>query len=127
MQQIVLIVHMLTCFAMIGLVLLQQGKGADIGAAFGSGASNTLFGSQGSTSFLLKITALVAFIFFATSLTLTHFSAVDAQKARALNLPVQHEQEWLPPIPHVDSKKEKEAASITETPSDVIKKQSIAD
>ncbi len=97
MQQIVLIIHMLACFAIVGLVLLQQGKGSDIGAAFGSGASNTLFGSQGSTSFLLKITALVAFIFFATSLTLTHFSALDARKARALNLPV--EQEWLPHMP----------------------------
>lgn len=96
MQQIVLIVHVLACLGIIALVLLQQGKGSDIGAAFGSGASNTVFGSEGSSSFLLKLTATVAFVFFATSLTLTYFSGMDARAARAVDVPVSEDQSWLP-------------------------------
>jgi len=96
MQQLILVVHVLSCLGIIGLVLLQQGKGADMGAAFGSGASNTVFGSEGSSSFLLKITGLALIIFFTTSLTLTYFSTLDAKKARSQQLPVQSEQSWLP-------------------------------
>ncbi len=75
MWQIVLMIHVLIAVALIGLVLLQHGKGADIGAAFGSGASQTLFGSQGSGSFLSKITLLLAACFFATSLILGHIAS----------------------------------------------------
>ena len=96
MQQLILVIHVLACLGIIGLVLLQQGKGADIGAAFGSGASNTIFGSEGSSSFLLKLTAVTAFIFFATSLTLTYFSGIDAKAARTMDEPVRQEQSWLP-------------------------------
>ena len=96
MQQIILVIHVLACISVIALVLLQQGKGSDIGAAFGSGASNTVFGSEGSSSFLLKLTAFVAFLFFATSLTLTYFSAQDAKAARSMDVPVSQDQSWLP-------------------------------
>lgn len=75
MQQLVLMIHVIVAVALIVLVLLQQGKGAEMGAAFGSGASQTLFGSQGSGSFLLKITALLAAIFFLTSLALGYIAA----------------------------------------------------
>jgi len=75
MQTIVLIIHVLTAIAIIALVLLQHGKGADVGAAFGSGASSTMFGSAGSVSFFMKLTALFAAIFFATSLTLSYLAA----------------------------------------------------
>src|SRR5688572_5973967 len=83
MQQLLIIIHILVSFALVGLVLLQHGKGADVGASFGSGASQTMFGSQGSGSFLVKVTGILAAIFFATSLSLgylaTHHLAVDKQ------------------------------------------------
>jgi preprotein translocase subunit SecG len=75
METLVLVVHVLAALAIIGLVLLQHGKGADMGAAFGGGASGSLFGATGSANFLSRITAVLATIFFVTSLTLTWFSA----------------------------------------------------
>ena len=74
MQTILLLVHVLIAIALVGLVLLQHGKGADAGAAFGSGASQTVFGSQGSGSFLTRITAILATVFFVTSLMLAYLS-----------------------------------------------------
>ena len=72
---------------LIGLVLIQHGKGADIGAAFGSGASSTLFGSQGTGSFLFKLTGGLALTFFVTSLLLSYLVAVQYQKAEQLAAP----------------------------------------
>ena len=70
METILLSVHVLLGVAVIGLVLIQQGKGADAGASFGGGASQTVFGSAGSGSFLVKLTAGLSALFFITSLTL---------------------------------------------------------
>lgn len=70
MQAFLLIIHVLLALTVIGLVLLQQGKGADAGAAFGSGASSTVFGARGSGSFLTRMTTLCATLFFITSLGL---------------------------------------------------------
>ena len=67
MEQIILIVHLLVALAIIGLIMLQQGKGADMGASFGAGASQTLFGSDGSGNVLTKATAWLVALFFATS------------------------------------------------------------
>ncbi len=67
MEQIILVVHLLGALAIIGLILLQQGKGADMGASFGAGASQTLFGSTGSGNVLTKATAWLSVLFFATS------------------------------------------------------------
>lgn len=75
MQSIILIFHVIAALCMIALVLMQQGKGAEAGAGFGAGASGTVFGSQGSTPFLVKITAVLALIFFATSLSLDYLAA----------------------------------------------------
>ena len=75
METLVLVLHVLAALAIIGLVLLQHGKGADMGAAFGGGASGSLFGSTGSANFLSRTTALLATVFFVTSLALTWFSA----------------------------------------------------
>ena len=72
MFSIVLGVHVLISALIIGLVLMQHGKGADAGAAFGSGASGTVFGAQGSASFLSRATAILATLFFITSLTLAY-------------------------------------------------------
>ena len=69
---LVLVAHVVIAVALIGLVLIQQGKGADAGAAFGSGASATMFGAQGSASFLSRTTAILATAFFLTSLTLAY-------------------------------------------------------
>ncbi len=71
MKELILVVHMLAAVGLVGLVLLQQGKGADMGAAFGSGASQSLFGSRGSATFLSRLTAGFATVFFITSLSLT--------------------------------------------------------
>lgn len=75
MEFIVWIVHVLVAATLVGLVLLQHGKGADMGAAFGSGASGSLFGASGSANFLSRTTAVIATVFFLTSMGLTFFSA----------------------------------------------------
>ena len=68
------IVHVLTCGFLIAVVLLQHGKGADIGAAFGGGASNTVFGGRGAGNFLTKLTTASVIVFMTTSLVLSYFS-----------------------------------------------------
>ncbi|CDI03118.1 MAG: preprotein translocase subunit SecG [Candidatus Competibacter denitrificans] len=70
----ILAAHTVVAIALIALVLVQQGKGADAGAAFGSGASATMFGSRGAASFLSRTTAVLATVFFLTSLTLGYFA-----------------------------------------------------
>jgi preprotein translocase subunit SecG len=75
MTALIIAIHVLTCLALIGIVLLQHGKGADMGSAFGSGASQTVFGSRGAGSFLTKLTTGAAVVFMATSLTLSYFTA----------------------------------------------------
>ena len=70
MEQIILAVHLLIALAIIGLIMLQQGKGADMGASFGAGGSQTLFGSDGGGNVLTKATAWLVVLFFATSFSL---------------------------------------------------------
>lgn len=72
---IVLTVHILAALVIIGLVLMQHGKGADMGAAFGSGASGSLFGASGSANFLSRTTGILAAVFFVTSLTLAYVAS----------------------------------------------------
>jgi len=75
MQNLALVLHILAAVGIVVFVLLQHGKGADMGAAFGSGSAGSLFGSAGAANFLSRTTAVLAAIFFATSLALTYFSA----------------------------------------------------
>jgi preprotein translocase subunit SecG len=75
MEILLLIIHVLVGAGVIGLVLLQHGKGADMGAAFGSGSAGSLFGASGSANFLSRTTAVLAAIFFATSLGLTYIGS----------------------------------------------------
>jgi len=75
MSTILIIVHVIVCVALIMIVLLQTGKGADMGAAFGGGASQTLFGSTGASTFLSKATTGAAIIFMLTSLALAYLSS----------------------------------------------------
>ncbi|ACM32349.1 MULTISPECIES: preprotein translocase subunit SecG [Diaphorobacter] len=70
---VILAVQMLTALGMIGLILIQHGKGADMGAAFGSGSSGSLFGASGSANFLSRTTAVLATVFFVATLALAYF------------------------------------------------------
>jgi len=73
-ETLLLAAHVLVAAALVGFVLLQHGKGADMGAAFGSGASGSLFGAAGSANFLSRTTAILATVFFLTSLGLTYYA-----------------------------------------------------
>jgi preprotein translocase subunit SecG len=95
MEQIILIVHIVLALGIVFFVMIQQGKGADAGASFGSGASQTVFGSQGSGNFLSRSTAILATAFFATSLGLAVFAKQHATKASDLGIPSQEVIETL--------------------------------
>ena len=86
LQTILLVVQVLVAVSLIGLILIQHGKGADAGAAFGSGASSTVFGSQGSSSFLTKATAILAFVFLANSLSLAYIASRRMNSVESLML-----------------------------------------
>jgi preprotein translocase subunit SecG len=77
---LIIVIQVLSALVIIGLVLLQHGKGADMGAAFGSGASGSLFGATGSSNFLSKSTGVAAAVFFASTLALAH-NATNREKA----------------------------------------------
>lgn len=89
MYQLVLIIHVLAAVCIVGLVLIQQGKGAAMGAAFGAGASQTVFGSRGSGSFLLKVTIGLAIAFFGTSIVLNNMATRAVKKAGQFNMPIE--------------------------------------
>jgi preprotein translocase subunit SecG len=78
-KTLIIVVQLLSALGIIGLVLLQHGKGADMGAAFGSGASGSLFGATGSANFLSRTTAILAAIFFASTLTLTYLGSYKSK------------------------------------------------
>ncbi len=98
MQTPILIIHTLIALAIIILVLVQRGKGAEAGAAFGAGASGTVFGSRGSTSFFSRATAVLATAFFATSLTLAYISSQSSSAPESLieDAPVVETQDQVP-------------------------------
>ncbi|WP_339779565.1 preprotein translocase subunit SecG [uncultured Marinobacter sp.] len=96
METLVVVVHVVIAVALVGLVLIQQGKGADAGAAFGGGASQTVFGSQGSGSFLTRMTTLLAIVFFVTSFSLAVFAKQRAEVAGEAGIPVVEESRQAP-------------------------------
>ena len=89
---IVIVLHVLIALAIIGLVLLQHGKGADMGSGFGGGSSGSLFGATGSANFLSRITAALATIFFVTSLGLAYFASNRPKTAGSIMEGVKTEQ-----------------------------------
>jgi preprotein translocase subunit SecG len=112
MQTLVLVFHILAAVGIVVLVLLQHGKGADMGAAFGSGSAGSLFGSAGASNFLSRTTAVLAAVFFATSLGLTYFSAPSKSSGvlQHLEVPVS--------APGVETKTEaKPAAPASSAPA----------
>lgn len=88
MEQIVLVVHLLVALSIIGLIMLQQGKGADMGASFGAGASQTLLGSDGSGNVLTRSTSWLVIVFFATSFGLAIIANSKSVDANDLNLDI---------------------------------------
>ncbi|UHQ56577.1 MULTISPECIES: preprotein translocase subunit SecG [Microbulbifer] len=129
MEKLVLIFHVLTALSIIGLILLQQGKGAEAGASFGAGASQTVFGSQGSGNFFSRLTAIMATVFFVTSFGL----AILAKQASEANvdadlpeIPAAVEQQGpasdLPEmesdVPQVESEAAGEVPSVGEIPAE---------
>ncbi len=91
-ETLVLVFHVLAALAIIGLVLIQHGKGADMGAGFGSGASSTVFGSGGAGSFLTRMTTGIAIAFFVTSFGLAIFAKEKSQAAASLGIPTVVEE-----------------------------------
>jgi len=108
MYEIISIIHVIICIALIALVLIQQGKGAEAGAAFGSGASATVFGSRGSASFFTRVTAILATLFFLTSLTLSYFLGRHLDKGSVMGK-----------LPTPPAKVETQPASNPPPPSDL--------
>lgn len=103
-HEILVIFQVVVCVALIGLILIQHGRGADVGAAFGSGASGTVFGAQGSASFLTRITAILATLFFINSMTLAYFVGQRLEKSSVM----EKVQPQVPPpkpseVPNVPS------------------------
>lgn len=94
MEQALLIVHVIAALALVGLVLIQQGKGAEMGASFGSGASQTVFGSEGSIGFIGRTTGMFATVFFITSFGLAYVASDKASKQEGF-------QFQAPPVPEV--------------------------
>ena len=99
MENFILVVHVLIAIAMTGFILLQQGKGAEMGASFGAGSSQTVFGSAGSAGFLTKATAVLALIFFATSITLAIFAKKKVEQVAMPFIPAAAVVEKAPAAP----------------------------
>ena len=95
-ESVLLAAHVLVAAALIGFILLQHGKGADMGAAFGSGASGSLFGAAGSANFLSRTTAILATIFFLSSLALTYFASTRGASRDLMQQGVMQKQPEAP-------------------------------
>jgi preprotein translocase subunit SecG len=116
MEQILVFLLVLCAIAIIILVLMQQGKGADVGAAFGSGASNTVFGSQGSGSFLMKITSAFAVAFFAICIILARMAVNQNKSAQQVNIPTQQSKQVSIPTPVTSAPVKKAMSDVPAVP-----------
>lgn len=126
MTTLLLIIHILVAFFLIFIVLIQSGKGAELGAAFGGGSSHTLFGSRGAATFLNKMTTVAAIVFMITSLTLAVITAKGGSVVK--KAPVTEEKKSIPvtprPIqgggvqpPKVDQPSQQQAPQTSPAPS----------
>ncbi len=124
METVILIVHVLAAIGVVSLVLLQQGKGADMGAAFGSGASSTVFGSEGSSSFITRATAILATVFFITSMGLAIVASRGVDNASVTEsamtemvdseTPVAEDMPSAPQAPAAEAASDMPAAPVVE-------------
>lgn len=135
MEAVILVVHVLAAVSLVGLVLLQQGKGADMGAAFGSGASATVFGSAGSGSFITRSTAVLATLFFITSLTLAYFSGTHRNQESLVETIIEQSNGVVGDMPEVTTEQTTAAddvpqidnATQTEVPAASTNENSVPD
>ncbi len=114
MEKLVLVIHVLAAIGVIGLVLLQHGKGADMGASFGSGASGSLFGVSGSSNFMSRATAIFVLIFFSTSLTLAYMSSHKSGGSSVMKSIVT--QSIKAPVVEADVTKSKAPSAVEDVP-----------
>lgn len=112
MYTVLLVIHALLSLCLIALILLQQGRGADMGAAFGSGASSTIFGAQGSASFLTRMTAVLATLFFVNSLALAYLTIDQVDREGSL----LDQDEATVPVPEQDEPDTPEGDTPPEPP-----------
>lgn len=130
METFILIFHVVIASVMTLFILMQQGKGAEAGASFGGGGSQTVFGSAGSASFLTKLTAFLALIFFATSMTLAVFAKqqvtqsgvlpAPAMPVEAVKQPVNTDLPTTAPVEAQPAEKNN-AAETSNSPTDTVK------
>ncbi|MCU7947056.1 MAG: preprotein translocase subunit SecG [Candidatus Thiodiazotropha sp. (ex Cardiolucina cf. quadrata)] len=134
MQTILTVFNLFLAIGLVGLILIQHGKGADMGAAFGSGASGTVFGAKGSGSFLTRATAALATLFFVTSMVMAYFATQGTEPAGVMEAfeqspAVQVEeapQSDIPPIPmNSDMPDAVPAAESTEAIPEVAPEQPV--
>ncbi|WP_090263272.1 preprotein translocase subunit SecG [Pseudomonas panipatensis] len=120
LETVVIVIHLLMALGLVVLVLLQHGKGADAGASFGSGASGTVFGSQGSATFLSRFTGVLAAIFFITSLGLAYFAKEKSDMLRHVGLPdpavMEQKQEKAPAASDVPASQAQKPAGNGDVP-----------
>jgi len=101
MFNIILTIHLLVALAIIGLVLIQHGKGADAGASFGGGSSQSVFGSRGAATFLSRLTAIMATVFFITSISLVYITGHQTRDYKSVIEKVQQPGEGGGDVPVV--------------------------
>jgi len=117
METVILVLHILAALTICGLVLLQHGKGADAGAAFGSGASGSVFGASGSANFLSRATAIAALVFFLSSLGLTWYSSTRGDNKGVMATQPAKDDKALPgQVPAVPAEPAAKGAGPGEAP-----------
>lgn len=121
LEPLILVFHVLICIFLVVAILLQAGKGADLGAAFGAGSSQSLFGARGAATFLTKLTTVVAILFLATSLTLATLHKDRSQNNTNLEksvIPAEEKKEEVKPEEKKEEKTEekKEESKTEENP-----------
>jgi preprotein translocase subunit SecG len=120
---VLIVAHVLVALAIIGLVLLQHGKGADMGSGFGGGASGSLFGATGSANFLSRSTAVLAALFFFLSLALAYVATNRAalQSGGGVMDTVRQQQEPAKDVPKPEAQPQKPAAEAAKPPAEAPK------
>jgi preprotein translocase subunit SecG len=119
LYQVIIIFHVLLGVGIVALVLMQHGKGADAGAAFGSGSSGTVFGAQGSASFLSRTTAIFAALFFTTSLGLAVLSGYSGKKTDLIETISVEESKTASDVPSLNSSQPSNKVAVPAT-SDAV-------
>lgn len=122
MYQIILLIHVFAAVCIIALVLVQQGKGATMGAAFGSGASQTVFGSRGSSSFLFKITISLVAVFFITSIGLNYIATKAYKQETGMMLPIVPVKKDLavPALPEANHEQIVQTPAVTQDKTNTL-------